>query len=56
MIVEHVGRAPCAVGALAERLLVSRPAVSQHLAHLGAAGIVLSEVRGTRRRGRPISE
>ena len=48
-IVEHLGRAPCSVGALAEGLPVSRPAVSQHLAHLGAAGIVLSEAQGTRR-------
>ena len=49
IILERLGRSPCAVGALADELPVSRPAVSQHLAQLDAAGLVRSEARGTRR-------
>lgn len=37
------------VGALADGLPVSRPAVSQHLKILKAAGLVLDEADGTRR-------
>ena len=39
---------PCSVGVLAERVPVSRPAISQHLKVLGAAGLVQHESRGTR--------
>jgi DNA-binding transcriptional ArsR family regulator len=40
---------PRAVGELAETLPVSRPAVSQHLKVLKAAGLVTDEASGTRR-------
>lgn len=40
---------PVAVGELAARLPVSRPAVSQHLKVLKAAGLVVDEAVGTRR-------
>ena len=40
---------PLAVGELADRLPISRPAVSQHLRLLKDAGIVTAEVHGTRR-------
>ncbi|MDQ3982580.1 MAG: metalloregulator ArsR/SmtB family transcription factor [Actinomycetota bacterium] len=40
---------PQSVGALAERLPVSRPAVSQHLRVLKEAGLVRDEQVGTRR-------
>jgi DNA-binding transcriptional ArsR family regulator len=39
---------PSSVGALAERVPVSRPAISQHLKMLGAVGLVNHESRGTR--------
>jgi DNA-binding transcriptional ArsR family regulator len=39
---------PLAVGELADRLPISRPAVSQHLRVLKDAGIVTAEVHGTR--------
>jgi DNA-binding transcriptional ArsR family regulator len=48
-IFERLARAPQSVGALAEGLPVSRPAVSQHLAHLKAAGLVTDRAAGTRR-------
>ena len=41
-------RRPSTVGELAERLPVSRPAVSQHLNVLKSAGLVEEERRGTR--------
>jgi DNA-binding transcriptional ArsR family regulator len=41
-------RGPSTVGELAEQLPVSRPAVSQHLQVLRAAGWVEEERRGTR--------
>src|SRR5579871_418482 len=41
-------RRPSTVGELAERLPVSRPAVSQHLQVLKSAGLVEEERRGTR--------
>jgi DNA-binding transcriptional ArsR family regulator len=37
------------VGALAERLPISRPAVSRHLRLLKEAGLVEEEAQGTRR-------
>ena len=40
---------PRAVGALAEELPVSRPAVSQHLRVLSDAGLLTVTVQGTRR-------
>lgn len=40
---------PKSVGALAEQLPVSRPAVSQHLRVLKEAGLVRAEQAGTRR-------
>ncbi|MFE3187852.1 ArsR/SmtB family transcription factor [Nocardia sp. NPDC059240] len=48
-IFERLGRGPCAVGELAGELPVSRPAVSQHLKVLKAAGLVCDEAIGTRR-------
>jgi DNA-binding transcriptional ArsR family regulator len=46
---EHLRAGPCAVGELARTTPVSRPAVSQHLAVLKAAGLVRDKARGTRR-------
>ena len=48
-IFELVVARPSAVGELAERLPVTRPAVSQHLKVLKSAGLVSDEARGTRR-------
>ena len=48
-ILEQLSEHPAAVGELAERLPVSRPAVSQHLKVLKEAGLVLVERAGTRR-------
>jgi DNA-binding transcriptional ArsR family regulator len=48
-IFERVARAPAAVGAIAAGLPVSRPAVSQHLKVLKAAGLVSEERLGTQR-------
>jgi DNA-binding transcriptional ArsR family regulator len=48
-IFEHLAEEPSAVGDLAARLPVSRPAVSQHLKVLKAAGLVRDEQIGTRR-------
>jgi DNA-binding transcriptional ArsR family regulator len=48
-IVEQLGRRPMAVGELAERLPVTRPAVSQHLKILKDAGLVRDRADGTRR-------
>ncbi len=39
---------PSSVGGLAQRIPVSRPAISQHLKVLGAVGLVDHESRGTR--------
>jgi DNA-binding transcriptional ArsR family regulator len=47
-IFEHLSQRPCAVGELAELVPVSRPAVSQHLKVLKAAGLVTEEREGTR--------
>lgn len=48
-ILELLGEAPCAVGALADQLPISRPAVSRHLRLLKEAGLVVEEAQGTRR-------
>jgi DNA-binding transcriptional ArsR family regulator len=48
-IFERLARRPQAVGELAEGLPVSRPAVSQHLKVLKAAGLVVDHAEGTRR-------
>jgi DNA-binding transcriptional ArsR family regulator len=47
-IFEHLSQRPCAVGELAHLVPVSRPAVSQHLKVLKAAGLVSEEHEGTR--------
>jgi DNA-binding transcriptional ArsR family regulator len=48
-IFERLARRPLAVGEVAEGLPVSRPAVSQHLRVLEAAGLVTVRAEGTRR-------
>jgi DNA-binding transcriptional ArsR family regulator len=48
-IFERLARGPRAVGELAREFPVSRPAVSQHLKVLKAAGLVLDEPAGNRR-------
>ena len=48
-IFERLARSPSAVGELARELPVSRPAVSQHLKVLKAAGLVADQAVGTRR-------
>jgi DNA-binding transcriptional ArsR family regulator len=48
-IVECLADGPLPVGELAERLPVSRPAVSQHLKLLKSAGLVQDRAAGTRR-------
>ena len=48
-IFERLGDGPSSVGALAGELPVSRPAVSQHLKVLKAAGLVVDRQAGTRR-------
>lgn len=47
-ILEELRRRPCSVGALADMLPVSRPAVSQHLKVLHEAGLVGHRREGTR--------
>jgi DNA-binding transcriptional ArsR family regulator len=47
-ILEQLRRRPCSVGALADALPVSRPAVSQHLKVLHGAGLVRYSTHGTR--------
>ena len=47
-VFERLARSPSAVGELARDLPVSRPAVSQHLKVLRAAGLVTSQAAGTR--------
>ncbi len=49
LVFERVLAAPRAVGAIAEGLPVSRPAVSQHLKVLKAAGLISERRQGTRR-------
>ncbi|KAA1250284.1 winged helix-turn-helix transcriptional regulator [Mycobacterium simiae] len=48
-IMERLAHGPSAVGELARDLPVSRPAVSQHLKVLKAAGLVCDRAAGTRR-------
>src|SRR5580658_8760849 len=48
-IFERLARGPSAVGELAATLPVTRPAVSQHLRVLKAAGLVTETAQGTRR-------
>src|ERR1700750_822728 len=48
-IFEALNKGPSAVGALAEKLPVSRPAVSQHLKILKEVGLVTETSAGTRR-------
>ena len=47
-IFERIAEKPAAVGEIAQRLPVSRPAVSQHLKVLKAAGLVTEQVEGAR--------
>lgn len=49
-------QAPRSVGEIAERMPVSRPAVSQHLKVLGDAGLIDCESVGTRNVYRPNSD
>jgi DNA-binding transcriptional ArsR family regulator len=48
-VLEKLRAGPQSVGALAEQLPVSRPAVSQHLKVLKDAGLVKDRSEGTRR-------
>ena len=48
-VFERLRRGPKAVGEIARGLPVSRPAVSQHLKVLKAAGLVSDQADGTRR-------
>jgi DNA-binding transcriptional ArsR family regulator len=48
-VFERLGAGPMPVGRIAEGLPVSRPAVSQHLKVLKAAGLVRDTADGTRR-------
>lgn len=48
-IFEQIVEGPCAVVDLARTLPVTRPAVSQHLRVLKAAGLVIDRPEGTRR-------
>src|SRR5499425_1066442 len=48
-VFERLRSGPKAVGAIARRMPVSRPAVSQHLKVLKAAGLVADRPEGTRR-------
>jgi len=49
LIFETLAAGPLSVGELAQRLPVSRPAVSQHLRALKQAGLVTDRAAGTRR-------
>ena len=49
IIFERLAKRPRAVGELARGLPISRPAVSQHLAILKAAGLVTDRADGARR-------
>jgi len=48
-IVEHLLKAPRSVQELADKLPISRPAVSRHLRVLKASHFVIDEARGTQR-------
>lgn len=49
LIFQTLAAGPLSVGELAQRLPVSRPAVSQHLRALKDAGLVVDRAAGTRR-------
>jgi DNA-binding transcriptional ArsR family regulator len=49
LIFERLAKGAQPVGQLAHGLPISRPAVSQHLAALKAAGLVSDHAQGTRR-------
>ena len=49
LIFERLSASPQPVGALARDLPISRPAVSQHLAALKSAGLVIDHAEGARR-------
>ncbi len=49
MVFERLRSGPLSVGAIARDMPVSRPAVSQHLAVLKEAGLVVDKPVGTRR-------
>ena len=59
-VFEAVAKQPQSVGALAQGMPVSRPAVSQHLKVLSDAGLVEVSAKGTRRiyklRGEGVAE
>lgn len=55
-VFERVLRGPVTVGVIAEGLPVSRPAVSQHLAVLVRAGLVVAHAEGRHRRYAPVPE
>ena len=48
-VFERLAKRPLSVGAIADELPVSRPAVSQHLRVLTHAGLVMHDRDGTRR-------
>ena len=48
-ILEILAECPCAVRTIADRLPISRPAVSRHLRLLKEAGLVSDEAVGSRR-------
>lgn len=48
-IFDRLTRKPMAVGEIARELPISRPAVSQHLAVLKGAGLVIDRAEGARR-------
>jgi DNA-binding transcriptional ArsR family regulator len=48
-VFEHLRHGPKSVGTIAEKMPVSRPAVSQHLGVLKKAGLVGDRAEGTRR-------
>jgi len=49
LIFQRLAAGPQPVGALARNLPISRPAVSQHLAALKSAGLVIDRPEGTKR-------
>jgi DNA-binding transcriptional ArsR family regulator len=49
LIFERLSAGPQPVGALARDLPISRPAVSQHLAALKSAGLVIDHAEGAKR-------
>ncbi len=55
-VFQWVSQSPLSVAEVAERLPVSRPAVSQHLKVLTEAGLLKCETQGTRHLYRPDSD